>query len=49
MKDDTDDLFKAIWSVAGGSIIYTVFDPIKEGFNWFIDVIRGSEDSVIFL
>ena len=49
MKGDTDDLFKAVWSVSGGGIIPTVFDPVEEGFNWLIDVVRGAEDSVVFL
>ena len=49
LKSDTDDLFKAVGSVAGGGVIAAVFNPVKEGFNWFIDVVRGAEDSVVFL
>ena len=49
LKGDIDDLFEAIWSVAGAGVISAVFDPVKEGFNWLINVVRGAEDSVIFL
>ena len=49
MKGDTDDLFEAVESVAGGGIITAVFDPVEDGFNWLIDVVRGAEDSVVFL
>ena len=48
-KSDTNDLFEAVGSVAGGSIITAVFDPVEEGLNWLIEVVRGAEDSVIFL
>ena len=48
-KGDTDDLFEAVGSVAGGGVISAVFDPVKEGFNWLINVVRGAEDSVVFL
>ena len=49
LKGDIDDLFKAIGSVAGGGVISAVFDPVKEGFNLLIDVVRGAEDSVVSL
>ena len=49
LKSDTDDLFEAVGSVDGGGIINTVFDPVKEGFNRLIAIVRGSEDSVVFL
>ena len=49
MKGDIDDLFEAVGSVVGGGIISAVFDPVEEGFNWLIDVVRGAEDSVVFL
>ena len=49
LKSDTDDLFEAVGGVAGGGIIFTVFDFVEEGFNWSIDVVRGAEDSVVFL
>ena len=49
LKGDTNDLFKAVQSVAGGGVISAVFDPVEEVFNWLIDVIRGAEDSVVFL
>ena len=49
LKSDTNDLFEVAGSVAGGGVTTTVVDPVEEGFNWFIDVVRGAEDSVIFL
>ena len=49
LKSYNDDLFEAVWSVSGGGIITAVFDPVKEGFNWLIDVVRGAEVSVVFL
>ena len=49
LESDTDDLFEAVGSVAAGGVITTVFDPVEEGFNWLIDVVRGAEDSVTFL
>ena len=49
LKIDTNDLFEAVGSVAGGGVITAVFDPVEEGFNWLIDVVRGAEDSVVFL
>ena len=49
LESDTDDLFKAAGSVTGGGVITSVFDSVEEGFNWLVDVIRGAEDSVVFL
>ena len=49
LKGYTNDLFKSVWNVAGDGVISAVFDPVKEGFNWLIDVVRGAEDSVVFL
>ena len=49
MKRDTDDLFQVVGSVAGSGVISTVFDPVKEGFDWLIDVVRGAKDIVVFL
>ena len=49
LKSDTNDLFEAVGSVAGGGVITEVFDSVKEGFNWLIDAVRGVEDSVVFL
>ena len=49
LKSDTNDLFEAVGSVAGEGVITAVFDPVKEGFNWLIDAVRITEDSVVFL
>ena len=49
LKSDTNDLFEAVGSVADGGVITAVLYPVKEGFNWLIDVVRGVEDSVAFL
>ena len=42
-------MFEAVGSVASGGVISAVFDPVEEGFNWLIDVVRGAEYSVVFL
>ena len=49
LKGNTDDLFEAVGSVAGGGVISAVFNPVEEGFDWLIDIVRGAEDSVVFL
>ena len=49
LGSDADDLFAAVGSVAAGGAITAVFDPVEKGFDWLIDVIRGAEDSVVFL
>ena len=49
LKGDTDDFFEAVGSVAGSGLISAVFNPVEEGFNWLIDVIRVLEDRVVFL
>ena len=49
LKVNTNDLLEDVGSVAGGGVISAVFDPVKEGFNWLIDAVRGVEDSVVFL
>ena len=49
LKGNTDELFEAVGSVAGGGVISAVFDPAEEGFDWLIDIVRGAEDSVVFL
>ena len=48
LKSDTNDLFEAVGSVDSGGVITAVFDPVKKGFNWLIDVVRDAEDSVVF-
>ena len=49
LESNADDLFEAVGSVSGDGVITTVFYPVKKGFNWLVDVIRGAEDSVVFL
>ena len=49
LKSDAKDLFYAVWGVAGGSVISAVFYSAEESFNWLIDVIWCSKDSVVFL
>ena len=33
VEGDIYDLFKAVWTVAGGGVISVVFEPVEEGFN----------------
>ena len=49
LESDADDLFEAVGSVTGGGVITAVFDPVEKGFNWLVYVVRGEEDSVVFL
>ena len=49
LEGDANDLFKAVWNVVGDGVISAVFDPVEEGFDWLIDVVRGAEDRVVFL
>ena len=49
LESNDDDLFEVVGSVTGGGIITAVFDPVEKGFNWLVFVIRGAEDSVVFL
>ena len=49
LERNADDLFEAVGSVTGGGVIFAVFYYVKKGFNWLVYVIRGAEDSVVFL
>ena len=49
LESDDNDLFDTVGSVTGGVVTTTIFDPVEKGFNWLVYVIRGAEDSVIFL
>ena len=49
LEGDANDLFEVAGSVTGGGIVTAVFDLVKKGFNRFVYIIRGAEDSVVFL
>ena len=49
LEGDANDLFEAAGSVTGGGIVTSIFDPVKKGFNRLVYIIRGAEDSVVFL
>ena len=49
LEIDANDLLKAVGSVTGGGAITAVFEPVEKRFNWLVYVIRGAEDSVVFL
>ena len=42
-------MFEAIGSVTGGDVVTAIFDPVEKGFNRLVYIIRGAEDSVVFL
>ena len=42
-------MFEAVGSVIGVSVVTTIFDPVEKGFNRLVNIIRGAEDSVVFL
>ena len=49
LEGDANDLFKAVGSVTGGGVVTAIFDPVEKGFNRLVYIIRGAEDSVVFL
>ena len=49
LKGNAEDLFSAVWGVAGGGVIYAVFYPVEEILNWLIDVVFCAKDRVVFL
>ena len=49
IESNTHDLFKDVGSGTVGGIVTAIFNPVKKGFNWLIYVIRGAEDSIVFL
>ena len=49
LEGDANDLFEAVGSVTGGGVVAAIFDPVEKGFNRLVYIIRGAEDSVIFL
>ena len=49
MEGDADDLFEAVRSVAGGGVVDAIFDLVKKGFDWLVDIVRGAKNSVVSL
>ena len=49
LEGDDNDLLEAVGSVTGGGVVTAIFDPVEKGFNWLVYIIRGAEDSVVFL
>ena len=49
LEGDANDLFEAVGSVTGGGVVTAVFDPVEKGFNRLVYIIRGAEDSFVFL
>ena len=49
LESDANNLFKAVVSVTSKGVVTAIFDPVEKGFNWMVYIIRGAEDSVIFL
>ena len=49
LESDDNELFKAVGSVTGGGIVTAIFEPVEKGLNLLVYVIRGAEDSVVFL
>ena len=49
LEGDANDLFEAAGSVTGGGVVTEIFDPVEKGFNWLVYIIKGAEDSVVFL
>ena len=49
LESDANDLFEDVVNVTGGGVVTAIFDPVKKGFNRLVYIIRGAEDSVVFL
>ena len=49
LEGDANYLFEAVGSVTGSGVVTAIFDPVKKGFNRLVNIIRGAEDSVVFL
>ena len=49
LKDNANYLFEVVGSVTGGGVVIAVFDPAEKGFNRLVNILRGAEDSVVFL
>ena len=49
LESDVNDLFEVVGSVTGGGVVTTIFDPVEKGFNRLVYIIRGAEDSAVFL
>ena len=49
LESDDNDLLEAAGIVTSDGVITAGFDPFEKVFNWLVYVIRGVEDSVIFL
>ena len=48
-EGDADDLFEAVRSVSSGGVVDAIFDLVKKGFGWLVDIVRGAKNSVVFL
>ena len=49
LEGDANYLFEDVRSVAGGGVVAAIVDPVKKGFNWWVNIVRGAKDSVVFL
>ena len=49
LEGDSNYLLKALGGVTGSGIVTPIFEPVEKGFNQLVCVIRGAEDSVVFL
>ena len=49
LEGDANYLFESVGSVTGGGIATAIFDPVEKGFNRLVNIVRGAEDSVVFL
>ena len=49
LEGGANDLFEDVGSVTGGGVVTTIFDPVEKVFNCLVYIIRGVEDSIIFL
>ena len=49
LEGDANYLFEAVGSVTSGGVVTAIFDPIKKGFNWLVNIARGAKNSIVLL
>ena len=49
LEGDADYLFEAAGSFSDSGVVAAIFDPVKKGFDWLVNIVRGAKDSTVFL
>ena len=46
LEGDADYLFKTVGSVSGIGVFTAIFDRVEKGFDWLVNIVRGTKNSV---